>query len=46
MTSMIKKVIPVTVGQLLLAGSPTFAAAHSANYYTLHHVMAIQDRES
>jgi hypothetical protein len=34
MTSIIKKAIPVTVGLLLLAGSPAFAAGHD----TRHHV--------
>jgi hypothetical protein len=38
MTSMIKKVIPATVGLLLLAGSPAFAAGHHAHHDTLHHV--------
>jgi hypothetical protein len=38
MTSMIKKVIPATVGLLLLAGSPAFAAEHHAHHDTLHHV--------
>jgi hypothetical protein len=38
MTSMIKKVFPVTVGLLLLAGSPAFAAGHDAHHYTLNHV--------
>ena len=36
MTSMIKKAIPVTVGLLLLAGSPAFAAGH--HHDTRHHV--------
>jgi hypothetical protein len=35
MTSIIKKAIPVTVGLLLLAGSPAFAAGH----HTRHHVL-------
>jgi hypothetical protein len=34
MTSMIKRVIPVTVGLLLLAGSPAFAARHDAHHDT------------
>jgi hypothetical protein len=43
MTSMIKKAIPATVGLLLLAGSPAFAARYDAHQEKLQERLIVSN---
>jgi hypothetical protein len=45
MMSIIKKAIPVTVGFLMLAGSPAFAARHNTHRETLHKKLLVPNIE-
>jgi hypothetical protein len=46
MTSIIKKAIPVTVGLLLLAGSPAFAARYDAHQEKLQEALPVQNTKN